>query len=304
MMRQLLFALSVMLLVASQSLAAASVERSIDVDGQTRSYRLFVPGGTAGKRLPGFIVFHGGAGTAPQIERYTNFTGFAVGKGLVAIYPQGINGHWNDGRTEGQQSGADDIAFMRKLITALIAEGVIDPQRVYAAGISNGGLMALHVACTMPEMVAGIGVIAAAQPVGAACPTPRAIPLIFFQGTADTFVPIAGGPLGKGPGVRGTVHSHADTVSFWQKENGCGPATSREIVGKDSPDGMRVVVEDYQSPPRHGLENVMIEGGGHTWPGAHQNLLVTKFLGPACDDIDANEMMWKFFQSQPTHLEK
>jgi polyhydroxybutyrate depolymerase len=294
----LVLAIAAILLVATSVLAASSIERTIEVDGQVRSYRLFVPENMAGKRLPAIVVFHGGAGKADQIERYTNFTQFAASNGLIAIYPQGINGHWNDGRTDGQQSTADDIAFVRKLIAALASESLIDPKRVYAAGISNGGFMALHLACTIPDVVAGIAVIAAAQPVGAACPAPRQLPIIFFQGTADTFVPIAGGAIGKGPGNRGSVHSHEDTLSFWQKENGCGPPKIREQIAKDSPSGMRVVVENFQCPPGHGLESVTIEGGGHTWPGAQQNILVTRILGPVTDDVDAAEMMWSFFRSQ------
>jgi len=46
------------------------------------------------------------------------------------------------------------------------------------------------------------------------------------------------------------------------------------------------------------LENVIVQDGGHTWPGAHQGWLITKFLGPVTDNIDANATMWTFFQAQ------
>ena len=59
-----------------------------------------------------------------------------------------------------------------------------------------------------------------------------------------------------------------------------------------------MTIETYSCPPGRGLENVIVQGGGHTWPGAHQGWLITKFLGPVTDNIDANDTMWTFFQSQ------
>ena len=273
-----------------------SVVRRIEVNGQSREYRLFVPGGVMDKHPPAFLILHGGYSNASRMERYSGFTTFAASKGLVAVYPDGIDGHWNDGRINGQQSTADDLSFLRKLIQSLVAEG-IDAKRVYVAGISNGGMMALHMACTMPDAIAGIAVVAASQPVDATCPSPRPLPVILFHGTADRIVPIGGGSVG-GRGTHGAVKSHAETVSFWQKENDCGPTPTHSIVGQGSADGIHVSVEQFPCPPGKGLENVIIEGGGHTWPGAHQNFLLTNRLGPVTDAIDANQMMWTFLQSQ------
>lgn len=286
--------------VAPPAFAADSVERNIAVNGESRIYRLFLPPGTGKTPAPAFVILHGGESGAEQQERYSRFDDFAASHGLVAVYPQGIGKHWNDGRKNGQQSTADDVAFIRTMIGALTAEGIVDRGRVYTAGISNGGFMALHLACTIPELLAGVGVIAASQPADALCPLPRPMPVIFFHGTADRFVPFEGGPIGRGPGNRGIALSQTDTVAFWQKENRCGPADRKTLPQKDASSGMRVTVETYSCPPGQGLENVIIEGGGHTWPGAHQNMLATMVLGPVNDDIDANEMMWNFFQSQST----
>lgn len=296
--RSAVFIVAALAFIATVAFATDPVERNLAVDGESRTYRLLVPPGTEGTHAPAFIILHGGESGAEQQERYSGFDDFAANHGLVAIYPQGIGKHWNDGRKNGQQSTADDVAFIRAMIGALTTEGVVDGKRIYAAGISNGGFMALHLACTMPESIAGIGVIAASQPADALCPSPRPMPVIFFHGTADKFVPFDGGPVGSGPGNRGAALSQADTIVFWQKENGCGPAVRSELPQKDTSNGMRVTVETYSCPPGQGLENVIIEGGGHTWPGARQSVLATMVLGPVNDDISANEMMWNFFQSQ------
>jgi len=239
---------------------------------------------------------HGSGSTGAQHERYSDFDVFAQAHGLVVMYPNGIDKHWNDGRVIGHESMADDIGFMKAMLAEVTAQGVIDPKRVYAAGISNGGFMAQHMACVMPDALAGIAVIAATLPVDAACPSPRPMPVIFFHGTADKFVPFNGGPIAPQFGNRGSAISNAQAVAIWQKRNGCGAAQKSQLPAKNDP--MAVTVETYSCPPGRGLENVIVQDGGHTWPGARQGWLVTKILGQVTDNIDANATMWTFFQSQ------
>jgi polyhydroxybutyrate depolymerase len=279
--------------------AGEAVAHTIDVNGVSRNYLLYAPPGQSGKRMPAFIMMHGSGSSATQQERYSNFDAFAQAHGLVVMYPNGIDKHWNDGRVIGHESMADDIGFIKAMLAEVIAQGSIDPKRVYAAGISNGGFMAQHMACVMPDALAGIAVVAATQPVDAACPSPRPMPVIFFQGTADKFVPFNGGPIAPQFGAnRGTAMSNAQAVAIWQKRNGCGAAQRTQIPSKDASDPLPVTVETYSCPAGRGLEDVIVQGGGHTWPGAHQGWLATKILGPVTDNIDANATIWSFFQSQ------
>jgi len=288
--------LSALLSPLQPAVAGDAVSHTIDVNGVSRTYLLYVPPGQSGKRLPAFIMMHGSGSTDAGQERYSNFDAFAQAHGLVVMYPNGIDKHWNDGRVIGHESMADDIGFMKAMLAEAIAQGVIDPKRVYAAGISNGGFMAQHMACVMPDALAGIAVIAATLPVDAACPSPRPMPVIFFHGTADKFVPFNGGPIAPQFGNRGSAISNAQAVAIWQKRNGCGAAQKSQLPAKNDP--MMVTVETYSCPAGRGLENVIVQDGGHTWPGAHQGWLITKFLGPVTDNIDANATMWTFFESQ------
>lgn len=290
--------LATAILSAYPAVAGEAVSHTIDVNGVTRTYLLCVPPWQSGKRLPAFVLMHGSGSTDVQQERYSDFDAFAQAHGLVVMYPQGIDKHWNDGRVIGHESMADDIGFMKAMLAEVTAQGLIDPKRVYAAGISNGGFMAQHMACVMPDALAGIAVVAATQPVDAACPSARPMPVIFFHGTADKFVPFNGGPIATQFGNRGTALSNAQAVAIWQKRNGCGAATRTQIPAKDASDPMPVTVETYLCPAGRGLENVIVQDGGHTWPGAHQGWLVTRILGPVTDNINTNETMWSFFQSQ------
>ncbi len=278
------------------AVAGDAISHTIEVNGVRRTYLLYVPPGQNGKRLPAFIMMHGSGSTDVQQERYSNFDAFAQTHGLVVIYPNGIDKHWNDGRVIGHESAADDIGFMKAMLAEVTVQGLIDPKRVYAAGISNGGFMAQHMACVMSDALAGIAVVAASQPVDAACPSPRPMPVIFFHGTADKFVPFNGGPIAPQFGNRGSAMSNAQAVAIWQKRNGCGAAQKTQLPAKN--DQLAVTVETYSCPARRGLENVIVQEGGHTWPGANQGWLATKILGPVTDNINANDTMWSFFQSQ------
>ena len=102
--------LAAILLVAailslSQPAAAGdAVSHTIDVNGVSRTYLLYVPPGQSGKRLPAFIMMHGSGSTGAGQERYSNFDAFAQAHGLVVMYPNGIEKHWNDGRVIGHES--------------------------------------------------------------------------------------------------------------------------------------------------------------------------------------------------------
>ena len=71
----------------------------------------------------------------------------------------------------------------------------VDAKRVYATGMSNGGIMCYRLASEMSDRIAAIAPVAG--PMGTAtCNPRRPVPVIHFHGTADEFAPFKGG---KGP---------------------------------------------------------------------------------------------------------
>ena len=143
------------LLPSLPAVAGDAVSHTIDVNGVSRDYLLYVPPGQSGKLLPAFIVLHGSGSTDAQQETYSNFDAFAQAHGLVVMYPQGIDKHWNDGRVIGHESAADDIGFMKAMLAEVTAQGLIDPKRVYLTGLSMGGFGALKCGLSHPELYAG-----------------------------------------------------------------------------------------------------------------------------------------------------
>ncbi|MBI1944442.1 MAG: prolyl oligopeptidase family serine peptidase [Deltaproteobacteria bacterium] len=275
---------------ALATLVAAGASSTITVGGVERSYHLFVPAG-ASPKAPLVVVLHGRFGTAEQVRRHSGMDAEAERRGALVLYPEGVDRRWNDLRQltlepTKRKVGTDDVGFILAVVDRLIAEGKVDPARVYVAGHSNGGFLALTLACTHAERFAGVGVVAATLPK-TDCTIARALPVMLFHGTADPLVPFAGGGVGR-KGERGLVQSNAETAKVFADKAGCQPPTRRAPIDRDPKDGTTVVVEDRAgcSSP---VVNVVVEGGGHGWPGHPPR------LSDATREIDATAWLAAFF---------
>lgn len=132
-----------------------------DSDGSPRYWCEYRPVNTSAQfKRPLLIFFHGSGGSADDIYDFTllrdkarNFdlSGDASRPGFVLIASQGRNLHWpTDHPEEGSKhdsyhrnlSTNQDVLFVDHLIDTLVQEGVIDPQRIYLTGWSNGARFA------------------------------------------------------------------------------------------------------------------------------------------------------------------
>ncbi len=132
----------------------------------------------------------------------TGLAGRAPSAGIAVVFPDGWGRVWNDSRGASRlarREGIDDVAFLSALVERLTADGVADPAAVHLVGISNGALLAEHIARHARMPVAGIALVAGAATVSSrqAAPRPaRPTSVLMFEGTADPLVPYAGGPIG------------------------------------------------------------------------------------------------------------
>ncbi len=232
---------------------------------------------------PTVLVLHGALGTAALTMRATGFAEAAKSHGFTAVFADGIDRRWNDGR-RGGPGGADDIAFLTTLVERLVADHVARPDRVFVAGISNGGMMSFALACKAPQLFAGIGTIIANMPAGVASCSPKAMPVVMINGTADPMVPYRGGGVGFS-GERGDVLGVDETLALFAKADGCGaPSTPRPLEHADARDATSTVRIDWQGcTPGTSLTLYRIDGGGHAIPG--RPALFGGLLGPSTQDF-------------------
>lgn len=301
-----LFAYAALGLLIGFATADTVAASTMEFDGHDRSFEMYVPP-TAPRPLPVVLILHGGKGTAAQMRRYTDFDALAAKEGILAVYPQGLGGQWNDGRPQignlsPQTAETDDVEFLLALVDNLVSHGLADPKRVYATGISNGGMMAMHLACEHPGRIAAIAVVAGNQPVDADCDPQTPVPALFFHGTNDRFVPFAGGDILQWANIdRGKVLSAGETVGLWRKIDGC-TGEPRKLRLADGTKKGSLVIDKVTFEPCAGanVARFITRGGGHTWPGAKQARAVDDILGPAGTDLDATTEIWDFFKAQPT----
>lgn len=281
--------------------------RIVDVGGLKRRYRVYVPKKYDSiKATPVIVVFHGGGGNPESMIRLTGMNAKADESGFIVVYPFGTGKlansllTFNGGECCGyaMQSNVDDVGFTRELLDDLARVANVHADRVFATGLSNGGIMSHYVASELSDRIAAIAPVGG--PLMMEAPrNKRPVPVMHFHGTADAFAPFQGG-YGKGFLGRSKVtkfRSVDHTIQAWVKANGCN--TEPEIVALPdiAKDNMKSTRKTW-SGGKDGSEVVLIEieGGGHTWPGQKP---IVSLLGDSTMDISANDLMWEFFQKHP-----
>jgi len=274
---------------------AATIERTLVVGKQERSYEVDVPARAAPPGgWPVVLVFHGGGGNAASVRTQSGMSELGAAEGFVAVYPQGSGGiagklkTWNGGTCCGwaMQHQVDETAFVAALLDDLPGVVAIDPKRVYATGISNGGMMAYQVACDLAGRVAAIAPVAGEMTMSASeCRPTRPVAVLVIHGTADRNLPFDGGPGARALAVH-EVRSVAAAIAFWRKHNRRAEAPATEQRGG--------VTRMRYPGCREGsdVELVAIAGGGHSWPGGER---MARFLDPPSTAIDASAEIWRFF---------
>lgn len=275
--------------------------RTIQVGDLERTYWLHVPPNLPKDQpVPLVFCFHGGQGTGLRMTKDSGFSALSDKEGFIVVYPEGVGKSWNDGRgeagIESQKKNVDDVGFVAALIEALSKEFKIDPKRIYATGISNGGFLCERLAAELGDRIAAIAPVAAGM---AESVTPKEpVSVLLMNGTEDPLVPYPGGAMGLRNRESRIVGAEA-IVEMWAKVNGCGKPAVETLPDQDPKDGCRIEKRTW-SGGKGGTEVVLykVEGGGHTWPGGSQ-YLPERVIGKVCRDLSAPPVIWEFFQSHP-----
>lgn len=275
--------------VGGLSAAPAAASQVIYVHGVRRTFHLYRPSGLAGP-APLVVMLHGGFGTGTQAEQAYGWDAVARGARFVVAYPDGLDRAWNvgggccgvPGRTR-----TDDVGFITRMVARISAEVRIDPDRVYATGISNGGMLAYRLACDT-RIFAAIGPDSATE-LGR-CRSPAPVSVIHIHGTADRNIPYHGGT------GQGFAHIDGPPIPLlnasWRSIDHCA-APSVRVAGV-------VTTSVARCPGGRAVELITIKGAGHQWPGSvPPSRLAARLLhlDQPSSALNATQVIWRFFAS-------
>ena len=292
----------------TESLAPGNHNRSLRVDGVDRAYLVHVPPKYDSKQpTPVVLVLHGAWTNGPITAGYSGLNRTADENNFIAVYPNGTGFRetalfWNSGHRDKPIFGiqlVDDVKFIGALLDDLGTVVNLDPKRVFATGISNGGMMCYRLAAEMADRIAAIAPISGTLCLDDRHPK-RPVSVLHFHGTQDKLVPYDGSRSA----ARNLLHCKSvdESVQTWAKLNGCPDKPKIELLPNKVDDGTKIRRHTF-GPGKDGSEVVLIEieGGGHTWPGRPLPG-IDAALGKSTGNISANEMMWEFFSRHPMHL--
>src|SRR6185312_7231325 len=241
--------LSLLLLPLPAQAAGGDPTVTLEYANLDRSYLLHLPNPLPATPPPVVVVLHGGGGNAESAAKMTGFDAEADKEGFIAVYPNGTDESrplmnlfgksfrtWNAGGCCGfaRDNAIDDVGVIRPVVTAGIKDNGADPKRVYATGISNGGMMAYRLACEASDVFAAVAPVSAIQDVQD-CKPAHPVAIFHIHGEKDENVPTDGG-VGKkalnqeGKKGRPPVQQRTDLCV---KRDGCSVTVRSQEPGVD-----------------------------------------------------------------------
>ena len=282
---------------------AGSFDNIIYVNGVKRTYHLHIPPSFVSSSKSELLIhLHGGMGNDIIARSLSGFDQISDQEGFIAVYPNAVNGHWNDGR-DPVSSTVDDIGYIKTLINKLSTALNIGAGQVYMSGMSNGAIFAHRFACNGSEEISAIATVAGPMAIDIynQCYPTEPVSVLMFHGRDDPFVLWDGGDIlwiGGEIVNGGAVISVDETLNFWSTFNGCPavPVTSNEpdVAPFDGTLVTRIAFDGCNNQTSVVLYD--IEGGGHTWPGGKSGIVLEEF-GNWSYDIDASLIIWDFFKN-------
>lgn len=229
--------------------------------------------------LPLVVAFHGAGGTGDGFARESGLSKSADRHGFAVLYPTaGSKRHfWSLNKA----ARPDDVARLRALLPKAFSAACVNPRRVYATGVSNGGGFAARVACELAGTFAAVAPVAGGYRSLDPCPDGTRTSIIELHGSADQVVPYEG----RGPERAGDVRTF---VAGWAARDGCDrrprithPAHHVTWVSHMHCDG------------GYSVEHVRFQDTDHGWPGADPPWPRHHPAG-----LTAREIVWQFFASK------
>jgi poly(hydroxyalkanoate) depolymerase family esterase len=265
-----------------------------------RDYHGYVPSSHR-PGLPLVVALHGCTENDVGFDLLTGWSEAAEREGFVVVFPDQSNianpgGCWNWPLPVNQHRGSGEPAIIAGITSRISNEYAVDARRVYVTGVSAGGVMANTMAVTYPDVYAASSILAGCEyecDVRQARPPEqsgyaalaemgaraRPVPTVIWQGTADPFVP----------------PSTADRIAVQWATVDRIDSTPDSVEHGQVPGGRGYTHLTYRAPGGAPLiEQYMIDGAGHSYPGGCACSLFGDPGGP-----DATGISWAFFVAHP-----
>ncbi len=270
------------------AIGAPGTAQRVAVGETGRAMLIHVPVGVERVRdLPLVFLLHGSGGTGAAMLESSGLAatsdhhgfllaapdaGIPVDKGFVWNIP-GVPTITGEIPTA---EDPDDVAFLTAAIDWLAESGCVDPERVYATGLSGGGRMTSWLGCVASDRFAAIAPVVGLRagnplasdpqrPDPATCRPEHPMPVLAFAGETDTVNPVAGGGAGY------WQYPMSAALARWAELGDCrtGPETA----------ALSETVEEQRYGRCRGRAQVigrLVARRGHEW-------------------VADNEAMWYFF---------
>jgi polyhydroxybutyrate depolymerase len=282
---------------------ATAVERerhTLEIAGEERWYLLSVPSGHDGTTpMPMVLDLHGLSEGAEIAAAMGQLDQLGETEGFVSVFPHGSGApvKWDvhiDDATPNH-----DMEMITEILDSLGDDLCLDEARTYVTGLSYGAIMSSSLGCTMADRFAAIAPVAGiVHPEG--CEPTRPIPVLTMHGTVDPILLFNGGVGDLGAALSGGSLALPDgdvdlhgagypaAVDEWAATNGCGESTDEDRTAT-------IIERTYDCPEGAEVRFLIIEGGGHSWPGSEFSAAIESVVGPTTTELDATEEIWSFF---------
>jgi poly(hydroxyalkanoate) depolymerase family esterase len=272
-----------------------------------------------GRPAPLVVVVHGCQTTAEQEMELTLYNRVAEREGFLVLYPEvnaaeaaqtgPIANCWQFFDPASYFRGNGDPAAIAEMTRAAMRERAVDAERVYAIGVSAGGLMVAVDAAAYSELYAAVGLVASAGFSDAPCfatgvgtpveagaqlafeqmgPRARVVPLIAIGSTGDLAFPASC----TDKAVQQSLRTNNLVIGGSQDAPlSLAPAATDE---EQVPGGRAYAVGRFEDPDGCLVaEKWIIDGMPHAWPGGSDD---PEYAGGYTDPTapDGAEGTWKF----------
>jgi poly(hydroxyalkanoate) depolymerase family esterase len=276
---------------------------SFSNEAGTRPYRLYVPSGYDGSKLPLVVMLHGCLQSPDDFASGTRMNLLAEDNRYLICYPQQIASAnvgkcWNWFEVADQQRDKGEPAIIAGITREVMSEYAVDAQRVYVAGLSAGGATAATMGQLYPDLYAAVGVHSG-LPCGAA------------HDLDSAFSAMSGGTgLAAKSATSATIRAAMPTIVFHgDLDTTVNPINGDEVTAqalRATRVASKIEEEDVTAARRYkrirftdtaghtAVEQWTIHDVGHAWSGGSKAGSFTDPNGP-----DASSEMLRFFLEHP-----